>query len=42
MKALVSEASKSGSTAEVAESIGDELRVGRLDVEVRAPDPSRA
>jgi menaquinone-dependent protoporphyrinogen oxidase len=38
VKVLVTGASKYGSTAEVAEAIGKELRAGALDVEVRAPD----
>jgi menaquinone-dependent protoporphyrinogen oxidase len=38
MKVLVTGASKYGSTAEVAQAIGEELRTRALDVEVRAPD----
>lgn len=38
MMVLVAGASKYGSTTEVAEAIGEELRAQALDVEVRAPD----
>jgi menaquinone-dependent protoporphyrinogen oxidase len=38
VKVLVTAASRYGSTAEVAEAIGKELRVRALDAEVRVPD----